>query len=124
MIAVRLPAAMASRTSGQVRSSIQTDDVWPCAGSATSSIARRKNSRFMNASWLGSVSYEGAASAKISAALASLPFWGGRFARLSRQRRELRNVVFFGRDGLGGDQRHRHHVVVAHGRDEIDQTLF
>src|SRR5260221_11952637 len=55
MIAVRLPPAIASRTSGQVRSSIQTVDTWPYAGSATRSSATSKNNRFMNASWVPSV---------------------------------------------------------------------
>src|ERR1700719_1318720 len=50
MIAVRLPAAIASRTSGQVRSSTQTLGAWPCAGSATSSSATSKNRRLMIAS--------------------------------------------------------------------------
>ena len=50
MIAVRLPAAMASRTSGQVRSSIQTLGVWLCAGNATSSNASSRNIRFIKAS--------------------------------------------------------------------------
>src|SRR6202030_2197561 len=55
MIAVRLPAAMASRTSGQVRSSIQTVGTWPYAGSPTRSSATSKNNRFMKASWVPSV---------------------------------------------------------------------
>src|SRR5215467_10881970 len=58
MIAVRLPAAMASCTSGQVRSSIQTDDAcedpwdgpWAYTGPATNSSTTSRRSRFMAAS--------------------------------------------------------------------------
>src|SRR5215475_10154858 len=58
MIAVRLPAAIASCTSGQVRSSIQTDDAcedpwdgpWAYTGPATNSSTTSRQSRFMAAS--------------------------------------------------------------------------
>src|SRR5437899_1255841 len=42
---------MASRTSGQVRSSTQTDGTWPWAGSAMRSIPISKHNFFMNASF-------------------------------------------------------------------------
>src|SRR5436309_2089105 len=50
MIAVRLPAAIASCTSGQVRSSIQTLCAWPYAGAAISRAAINRNARFMTSS--------------------------------------------------------------------------
>src|SRR5262252_2609074 len=44
MIAVRLPPAMASRTSGQVRSSMKTEGTWAYAGHARSSTPKSQDS--------------------------------------------------------------------------------
>src|SRR5262245_42931287 len=44
MIAVRLPPAMASRTSGQVRSSMKTEGTWAYAGHARSSTPKNQDS--------------------------------------------------------------------------------